>query len=262
MAHIEQRTNKSGGQNMSEEKFSLVFTGQVISGFEYELAKQNIQRLFRIDDKKTEILFSGKAITLRKGLDSEAANKYRVAMKKAGTLVNVVLEQSEVVKDLKTASEASPKPDGQNRESNEGLKTLSTALGAQPEKQPQESVNIDAPEFALFDLGADLLEQHEKSQTPEADVDTSNYGLAEQHGNLVSEQELEKPTSQEEVKVPELDVAPVGSDVLLPDEKSKVVTANVDVSMISLAEPGSDIGDKKEVSSSPKVPNVDHLKLQ
>ena len=78
---------------MNEERFDLVFSGELVAGFDVAQVKKNIQALFRIDDAKVLVLFSGKPIALRKGLDADAANKYRVAMKKAGARVDVVLSR-------------------------------------------------------------------------------------------------------------------------------------------------------------------------
>lgn len=79
--------------DFNSEKYDLVFSGQVVKGVDLAVAKKNIGQLFKLDAKKVEALFSGKKVVLKRGLNMDAAGKYRVAIKKAGALVELVMQQ-------------------------------------------------------------------------------------------------------------------------------------------------------------------------
>jgi len=90
-----------------QEIFDLVFKGELVKGAELGTVKSNIGKLFKMAPEKVEALFSGKAITLKKGLDFDAANRYRVAIKKAGARVDLV-EKKAPVQSAAPASVAPP----------------------------------------------------------------------------------------------------------------------------------------------------------
>lgn len=244
---------------MSEERFDLVFCGELVPGFELAQVKENIQALFRIDETKVNVLFSGKPVPLRKGLDADSANKYRVAMKKAGARVEVVLSREP---SPETASKPAPKP---APAPNAVTKTkaessgFTTALGAQPVVAPKARAPISAPDFGLAAAGSILLRPEERTEIEAETVDISHLSVAPQEGNLLTDAELERPPGIV-VTIPELDVADVGSDLLLPEERQNQEPVVVDISRLSLGKPGERLAPPPP--SPPPPPNVDHIKLK
>lgn len=253
---------------MSQEKFDLVFSGELVPGFALPQVKKNIQLLFRIDEAKTEALFSGRAIHLKKGLDAETANKYRVAIKKAGARVSIVeseeapLPAQPAVPVTATRTPSSkvptPPPAGGASVSPSGA-TLTTELGAQPLSPPGPHREIEAPAFDLASPGADILPADYKRPLAAVDVDTSALSVTPQGGYLVRPEELARPDAMP-VSVPEIEVAPVGSDVLTAEERPKTHVVEVDVSGLSIAQPGERLGPPSKEAPAP--PNVDHIKLE
>lgn len=66
----------------------IIFSGQVQEGHDLNDVKARIGKLFKIHDQaKLEMLFSGKAITLKKDMAPIEAEKYQAAIIKAGALV-------------------------------------------------------------------------------------------------------------------------------------------------------------------------------
>lgn len=257
---------------MSQEKFNLVFTGELVPGFELSQVKKNIQLLFRIDEAKTDILFSGRAIELKKNLDAETANKYRVAIKKAGARVSVVQSAQTVAASQPVAepqSTATPKetPAPGSTASAQSPPTkapssgtaLATELGAQPASPSTPRTEIEAPAYEVAAVGADILSADYKLPSIDVEVDTSKFSVAPQEGPLVRQEEY-GPREVKAVNVPEFDVAPVGSDVLAPAERPQIRAANVDTSGLSVAKPGERLGPQS--APAPAPPNVDHIKLE
>ncbi len=253
---------------MESEKFDLVFSGQVANGHDVAQVKKNIAQLFRIDGAKVEALFSGKPIVLKKSLDAETANKYRVAMKKAGALVNIVQSAvaTEKTQSIPNSTAAKPEPQASPAQSPASSKPASAAVdqftttaGAGGDKVTvKPAPDVAVPNFGIAAPGADLLTDSEKPKVESVKVDISEISLAEPQGNLVSDDEISRPEAVS-VAVPELDVAEAGSDVLKPEERKKVKPVDVDTSMLSVAAPGERLAPASQ--SAATAPNVDHIKL-
>lgn len=239
---------------MNEERFDLVFSGELVAGFELAQVKKNIQVLFRIDDAKVNALFSGKPIPLRKGLDADAANKYRVAMKKAGARVDVVLSRDPPAPTAQAA--ASPPAAGEPARQNAAF---TTALGAQPAAAPRPREPINAPNFGVVAAGGPLVRPEERVAVAAVRVDVSHLSVKPQQGNLLTAAELERPPGIA-VTVPELDLADPGSDLLLPEERRSPDPVVVDISGLTLGAPGERLGPPSP--KAPPPPKVDHIKLQ
>ena len=259
---------------MSEELFDLVFSGQLAPGAELAQAKKNIQTLFRIDESKVEILFSGKTVTLKKSLTLDVGTKYRVAMKKAGVQANLVESQTdpaikEAPKDAvkpsaepkatqapaQSSSQSKPAPPATNVSDGD----WSSDLGAQPVKTEVPREEIHAPDFGLSAEGEDLLREDEKTHQDAADIDVSAMSVAPQEGNLVDPEELELPAFVE-ITIPEVDLAPVGESLLKDGERKKVEPVNVDVSNLSVSEVGGKLS--PDAPEPPPAPDVSHISLE
>jgi hypothetical protein len=62
---------------MSEDMFDIIFTGDIVDGADLALVKQKAAQIFRLNDAKTEVLFSGKSTVLKKNVDQSAVSKYQ-----------------------------------------------------------------------------------------------------------------------------------------------------------------------------------------
>ncbi len=246
---------------MNQEKYDLVFSGQLVPNFELAQVKKNVQALFRVDDAKIQILFSGKAITLKKGLDLDVASKYRVAMKKAGARIDLILRPEEKAEP----NTAGPSGSGVSSQAaaeatkSESAGGISTSLGAQPVTASEPRSTIEAPDFGVAAVGDDLLLDTEKADVTAVEVDISQLSVAPQEGNLVDASELFH-LDDVEVTIPDLDVAPVGSDVLTEEERKKVDAVEVDISGLSLAKVGGKLA--PDSPKAPPAPDVTHIQLK
>lgn len=244
---------------MNDERYDLMFSGELVPGFELAQVKKNLQQLFRLDESKINALFAGKSIPLKKGVDSEAANKYRVAMKKAGARVDLVLVAESTPPAVKATPSAPPSAVAKAKEGTSSDNKLVTVLGAQPVPAKTPRAPINAPDFGLSAAGADLLSPEERASVEPLDLDLSHLSVAPQQGHLLDEDErVILPGIA--VTVPDLDVAAAGSDLLKPEERETVVPLKLDLSHLSVAKPGERLGPVSP--PAPPPPNVDHLKLK
>lgn len=273
---------------MDSERFDLVFSGELVRGADLAQAKSNLGKLFKISETKVDALFSGKPIALKKGLDFATANKYRVAIKKAGCRVDLVELEKPSAPAVEPATKTDP-PSNTNQNTAlentvpENIAPENTAPQSLAEKTrsaapvenksdlplpqvdeaPPEAIEnmsqASKTEMQLAPVGSPVLLEQEKTETPHANIDVSQYSLSETGVDLLDDADKKK-----EVEF-ELDVhfslAEVGKDLLDEADKSKSEAAQLDTSAFSLSEAGADLGqikDDKEV----KAPNTDHLSVE
>ena len=75
---------------MAEQRFNIVFKGEIVTGANEAAVKANVAKLFKANDKVLARLFSGARIEIKKNVDRAGAMKYRALLKKAGALCYAV----------------------------------------------------------------------------------------------------------------------------------------------------------------------------
>ena len=78
-------------QPVTEQRYDIFFRGEALEGFAIETVKANVAQLFKASPEKTEQLFSGKVVPLRKDLDKATAAKFKQALDKAGAKIYIKL---------------------------------------------------------------------------------------------------------------------------------------------------------------------------
>lgn len=73
----------------SEQRYKLVFSGQILEGFEATAVQQGLAKALKLGDAQLKTLFSGRLITVRKGLDPAQAEKFRAVFERVGARVHV-----------------------------------------------------------------------------------------------------------------------------------------------------------------------------
>jgi len=69
---------------MDSQRYNIIFEGKVADGVDMEIAKGNLQRLFKIDRATVDKLFSGKRTVLKKDVPADTLKKYQTALTNAG----------------------------------------------------------------------------------------------------------------------------------------------------------------------------------
>ncbi len=72
-----------------ESRFRVTFQGKLKTGYTVEQAQQNIAALYKVPISKLDGWFSGKCITVKKGIDYTTAQKYQQALEKCGIICNI-----------------------------------------------------------------------------------------------------------------------------------------------------------------------------
>lgn len=73
------------------QSFDIYFSGALMQDASPEQARAAVGKMFKLEGKKLEHLFSGRPVCIKKAVSVEKANKYRAAFREAGALVDIVL---------------------------------------------------------------------------------------------------------------------------------------------------------------------------
>ena len=202
---------------MSEERYDIVFKGELVRSYQPDDVKKNIGRLFKVGGAKLDALFSGKAVVLKRNLDFDAATKYRVAIKKAGARVDLVLVAPQ---DVPASSSVQPPVDD----------TPAQAVEAPAAQLPDQGA------FSLAPAGADL--NPDRPEVPANDIDTSAISLKAPGEDLLNANE-KASIPDTPVTLQTWDVAPAGEDLLRHDERRVDAPVQVDTEGLSVSAPGA-----------------------
>ena len=164
--------------------FEVVFHGQARPGVEVAQARARIGQLFQVDERQLDVLFSGRRIVIKQGLDAAAAEKYRQAIERAGALC-----------EIHPAGTEQPVPETPPAPSTPVAEPVAPAAAPEREPGPVSSagpaprdeymaafVDVEAPDLPLAELGADMQDSY-RDYAP-LEIDLSAFTLAEVGSDL------------------------------------------------------------------------------
>ncbi|WP_051327111.1 hypothetical protein [Desulfatibacillum aliphaticivorans] len=94
---------------MEQDRFTLLFSGQVAAGRAPQEVKDNLAKMFRMTPDRANKLFSGKTVVIKRGLTAEEAMKYQLAFEKAGAICRLAAEAGQAPKQQAPVN-AAPEP--------------------------------------------------------------------------------------------------------------------------------------------------------
>lgn len=277
---------------MADDLFNIVFKGELVRSFEIDTVKKNLGQLFKIDGAKVDALFSGRDVVLKRNLNFENANKYRVAIKKAGARVDVEPVSNDVApeaaKPAATAPESqkpakpSPAPnpapstskgkavfgerpsqvaaqDTPATEQPTASSDASAAAAASNGGNPMAAASAhveDNSGFTLASAGSDVLAASERKAEVVANVDVSGLSVKEGDGDLLNADEKREYETLD-IDLSALDIAPQEGNLVSEDEIDRPAAVEVDVSQLSMGEPGENL----EPPKPPPPPPPDTSKI-
>lgn len=152
--------------------YEIAFAGQVVPGAPLEQVQANLARLFQADPQRIALLFSGRRIVIKSGLDAAGAEKYRSTMARAGAVAIVqALQVEEVEMAPPPVAEPAAAPVAQPQAASAGT----TRIAPRDEYMAAFS-DVQAPDFGIAPVGADL--QDAQAAPPAPQVDLSQFSLA------------------------------------------------------------------------------------
>ncbi len=220
---------------------AVVFCGAITQGQQITQVKIRFGQLFKLNAETVDIYFSGQPVTLKKNCDKATAEKLQAALAQIGAVADI-LNSSSPTPSLSLAAHGSD-------------------LLRANERPAVDSVHVDTSHLKTLPrnpFSRDLEEPLEPTRDiPAPTFNLSAYQLAQPGANLG---ERRSPAPRD-VDVSALSIAAVGVDLLREDDKLPIMELEFDLSDISLAEPGQDLGQIQQ-PTPPAQPETSHISLQ
>ena len=230
------------------EQYDVYFRGDIAPGHKMGEVRQRLQALFKLDDERTAKLFLGRPLPIRRDLDKSSAEQYRATLLKAGALVELRSSDSgEVLADNTSAPQPHTAPQQEPQ-------PLEPQAPQSPEPQAPESNPEQTPaSFEPPDDVSDIFAQARESAEVEATAAETE----------IATETAAKTTTKITTPDSDFSLAPVGADVLLPEEKVVVEAVEVDTSGLDVAPAGEDLlqDDEKRVLEDLDI-DLSHLSVQ
>lgn len=158
-----------------EQRYDLLFRGDIVPGRRLDDVKARVRELFQIDDARVAGLFSGRPVLIRRDLGAAEAERYRGALADAGALV----ELRPAAPPVGEASQPAPVPAAAPRPAGGdwGLTPVGADLLRPEERNPQVPVAVDVGHLGVQPPGADVLRPEERPAVTPVSIDTSHLGL-------------------------------------------------------------------------------------
>ncbi|MFK4073433.1 hypothetical protein ACI2KX_06970 [Ectopseudomonas khazarica] len=159
-------------------RYEIAFSGQLVPGAQLELVKANMAKLFQADAQRIAQLFSGRRIVIKNNLDAAAAEKYRSTLERAGARVEVIDMDMPVEEvELAPPPPAEPAPAAPAAPAAAAASASAGRLQVAPRDEYMAAFSeVDAPDFGIAPVGADLQDAKPDAEAPR--VDLSQFSLA------------------------------------------------------------------------------------
>lgn len=172
-------------------RYEIAFSGQLQPGASLDQVKANLARLFQADEQRIAMLFSGRRIVIKSGLDAAGAEKYRATIERAGALaevraLDVEIEEVELAPPpVATAPQPAAIQPATTQSATPPPATTqpvtAASFGGSAKVIPRDEymaafADVEAPDFGIAPLGVDLQDVQPPAQAPA--VDLSQFSLA------------------------------------------------------------------------------------
>lgn len=196
-----------------DQRFDIVFSGELLSGFTPAQVAENLGRLFKATPETVARLMGGGSHVLKRAADADTANKYAAAMQRAGARA-----------ELRPAAEAP---------TNDAPAPTATAA-TPPSTAAAPATAATEVSLALAPVGGDLLAAHERRVVEPVVVETKHIKLV---STFMAPPEPERAPPPPPPDTSHISIAAVGA-ALLPERAAEPPPPPPDTSAITLAPPG------------------------
>jgi hypothetical protein len=191
---------------MSDQRYDILFRGELLPGFSADTVRDNLARLFKASPETIARLMDGGTHALKKNADHATVVKYREAMQRAGAKA-----------ELRAAADTPSMP--------------------APAPAPAPAAAIESSELGLAPPGTELLAAHERTHAPDPGIDTSHLKLLPAFTQSPVSEQRSAPAAPD---TSHLSVAKAGED-LLTERAATKTPPPPDISHLSLAAPGANL---------------------
>lgn len=221
---------------MEQDRYDIVFSGELMDGFAHEQVSANLEKLFKSPAATIAKLMSGATVVVKRGTDLDTARKYLMAMQKAGAVASM--------RPAESAPPVALQPDNQ----------ASQVAGAPAAATTSAPAPATTGDLSLAPPGSDVLREEERTVVTATEVSTDHIKLA---STFAAPEESAPPPPAPDTS--HISVAEVGADVL-PERDNTPPPPPPDTSALDIAEPGAMLG-SEEVSIPLPEPDLSHISL-
>ncbi len=236
---------------MSQTKFQIIVSGQLVDGFDIDTVKNNVAKLFKTDASKVAAMFSGKPIAIKKNLDENTTRQYMLALKKAGLISKgrPMPASGTQAPAATTTKKPPPPPPIKTATPPAAQPTEIAAVGAElDQRPPPPEAKISTDGLMVGEVGEQLIEAQTVSVP---DIDTSQYETDAVGAVL----DRSAPPPEPDINIAHLTMDDVGATI---DTSAPAPEFQVDLSELSMAEAGETIMEHPNVAPA----NIDISKLK
>lgn len=216
---------------MTEETtFEVIFRGDIVAGQQLTAVKERLKTLFKVDDTRIEQLFSGRPEVIKKGVDQATASRYRDTLLKAGAQVQL-RQQAVGTSGSGAITAPSPQP----------AAPVKPAASTEVERVGESSSAYDTaitPDPS-GDASPEDTAGNDLQVTPDAPDAESGWTVAPVGEDVLRPDERRQVQSVVVGNV-DFELAPAGADLLKPEERVKVEVPEIDVSHLTVDAPEED----------------------
>ncbi len=202
---------------MSFETYDLFFSGQVMDGQDMEEVRGRVGKIFGATEAQLDRLFSGTPLPIKKGVDMDTAIKYRVTLREAGALIDVIPAKP-APRAAPTASPTAP-----------GASISATAAGEAPAEAAGLQMTLAPPRTGSLE---DCAPPSQPAEIP----DISGLHLASQQEPLAAQQVVSAP----EIDTSGLQLFPANEGDLQDCQQEPPPLPLPDISDLRLLDPDQD----------------------
>ncbi len=120
--------------------FDIYFMGEMLPDADPAAVKQGVGKLFKVEGKTLERMFSGKPMRVKQAVDADKASRYRAAFREVGALVQIVPTGSPAPEPKPVVAAPTPEPQADEE-----------IVIAAPPPAPDEEIVVTAPPPAADD---------------------------------------------------------------------------------------------------------------
>ena len=222
---------------MSEPLFSIVTFGMIQPGADRNEVAINMAKLFKTTPEKLKPYFAGGRKVIKSNVDELGAEKYRVALEKAGLVIKI--EEAEEAPVATQKAQQTSADDGGITVAEPGADVLKENERPVVEAQPIGDIS----DISMSEAGTDVLNEDERTVVEAQPIgDISDISMGEIGADVLNEDEHIIAEPQPIGDISDISMAEVGADVIKEDERPVVETPPIgDISDISMAEVGADV---------------------
>lgn len=93
------------------QDFDIYFLGEMLPDSDPEAVKQGVGKLFNVEGKTLDRMFSGKPMRVKQSVDADKASRYRAAFREVGALVQIVAAGATPPEPKPPTAVAAPEPE-------------------------------------------------------------------------------------------------------------------------------------------------------